>query len=189
MPTVIIDLDDTLLNTAALKRDLAGSLGLSIEQWQQTYNQYTADNGVFDADGFLSGVDSNRKVAFSAIIRKMQTYLYPDSLPFIQSAQDANWDVVILTHGSKAWQQSKLDNIKFPEGVTTQVTQGNKVDVLDRLVDDQTVLIDDRAEVIEETKQRYPEFEAIWMKRRAGAHRDVQPKEYDRIIEDLNFKL
>lgn len=190
MSTAILDLDDTLLNTNALKNALASSLDLTREQWEVVYRAYVEDNGKFDQEGFLRGVDPDQRTAFDAVLRKLSTYLYPDSIPFIKGLLTNGWRVVILTHGDAEWQQTKVDHLRFPGAVETRVTGEDKTLLLDQYTDPtRTILIDDRASVIDAAKQLHPTLHTYWMRRPDGAHRTPESQLCDTIIEDLSIKI
>lgn len=190
MPTAILDLDDTLLNTNALKNALASSLDLTREQWEGVYRAYVEDNGKFDQEGFLRGVDSDQRTAFDAVLRKMSTFLYKDSMLFIKRLLDDGWRIVVLTQGDVDWQQTKIDHLGFPTTVETRVTSEDKTLLLDLYIDSKkTMLIDDRASVVDTAKQLHPELQTYWMRRLDGAHRTPESQFCDTIIEDLSFNI
>ncbi len=190
MPVAILDLDDTLLNTDAMKDAMASSLDLTREQWDTVYTNYVADNGKFDPEGFLRGVDPDQRTAFDAVMRKLPLYLYPDSMPFIKKLLTNGWRVVILTQGDMEWQQTKVDHIHFPETVETRVTSEDKTQLIAEYLDEsKTILIDDRASVIDAAKQLHPDIYTYWMRRPAGAHRTPESTICDTMIEDLSFNI
>lgn len=189
MQTALIDFDDTLLNTEALKDALASSLDVSRTQWDAAYQAYVADNGSFDPEGFLEGVAADQRIAFAAVLRKMQMFLYPDSLAFLKAALTEQWRVVILTQGDKQWQTTKLKSVQFPVGVEIRVTATDKTAIVSEYLTDRTVIIDDRASVIDAVKQLHPQVHTYWMRRPAGAHRTPESKLCDNMIEDLSINL
>lgn len=190
MATALIDLDDTLLNTNALKEALASSLDLTRDQWEVVYKAYVADNGKFDPVGFLRGADTEQRAAFDAVLRKLPIYLYPDSLPFIKQLLKADWRVVILTQGDVEWQETKVQHLQFPNQVETRVTATDKTPLIAEYIDSgRTILIDDRASVIDAAKQLHPDIYTYWMRRPAGAHRTPESQLCDTMIEDLTINL
>lgn len=190
MATALIDLDDTLLNTAALKDALASSLDLTRDQWEIVYKAYVTDNGKFDPEGFLRGVDTEQRTAFDSVLSKLSMYLYPDSLPFIKRLLEADWRVVILTQGDAEWQETKVQCLRFPDQVETRVTATDKTLLIAEYLDPaRTILIDDRASIIDATKKLHPEVQTYWMRRPTGSHRSPESKLCDTILEDLTINL
>lgn len=190
MPTAILDLDDTLLNTNALKNALASSLDLTREQWEVVYKAYVEDNGKFDQEGFLRGVDSDQRTAFDAVLRKISTYLYKDSMVFIKGLLADGWRIVVLTQGDVDWQQTKIDHLGFPKNIETRVTSDDKTTLITEYLDvARTIFIDDRASVVDAAKQLHPTLHAYWMRRPDGAHRTPESQSCDTIIEDLSINI
>ncbi len=189
MKTVIIDFDDTLLNTTALKKALAQSLGLSEEQWSDAYRRYVEDNNTFDAAGFLQGVDAAKRKKFEQVLQRTQTFMYPDSRQFINQCLESGWRVVILTYGDVRLQTAKLDAVDWPEAVERRVVDVRKVNVLSEYISDTTVIIDDKPAELDLIAEQFPAVSLYWMKRATGAHRDTEPKRYDTMVTDLSIIL
>lgn len=189
MKSLILDLDHTLLNTSAFKNDLVKSLGLTEIQWDNAYNKFVEDYSVFHPKDLLHGVDSKVKDAFYKVVENTRRYLYPDSLTFINSALNNGWNVTILTYGQVDWQQQKLEAINFPKEVVLHPTDEPKVKALQNYIGDVTVVIDDNALEIDAVKATYPEITGIWMKRPEGKYRNTEPKQCDKLVEELIFNL
>ncbi|MDP3970464.1 MAG: hypothetical protein Q8P90_02090 [bacterium] len=189
MQQLIIDLDHTLLDTTAFKLDLAKSLGLTSNEWADSYNRYVQDNNVFDARDFLQGVDTSDQKKFYQVISQISKYLYPDSTQFLKQTLKDGWEVLILTFGSESWQEMKIDNMNFPNGVKTLAVSKEKISVVKNYVKEQTVFIDDRSIEIDAVKKSFPEIKAYWMRRENGKYRDIQPTLHDKIISNLNIEL
>lgn len=190
MQQLIVDLDHTLLDTTALKAALAKSLGLSVHDWDAAYTKAVEDyGGIFNPEDFLAGVATDQREAFYATLKKAQQFLYPDSIAFLKQALTDGWAVQILTFGNPSWQQQKMQNIQWPTGVECVATDGLKPKLLQEFANETLVVIDDNAKEIDAIKQAYPTTVAYWMRRPNGKYRELQPKEYDTMIEDLNFKL
>lgn len=188
MQYLIIDLDHTLLDTTAFKAALAKSLQLSESQWDTAYEHYVQDYGNFNPKDFLQGVPSDQRNAFEAVMNKIQQFLYPDSLDFIQRQMAAGWDVTVLTFGDQQWQQQKLDHLELPNGVHAVATDQPKTEWLRQQnyqADDRIVMIDDHATNIDEIKQQLPKAELYWMRRPNGKYQDVQPEQDASEIEGL----
>lgn len=190
MQQLILDLDHTLLDTSALKAALANSLGLSVSDWDSVYTKAVEDyGGIFNPEDFLAGVATDQRDAFYATLKKTQQFLYPDSMPFLKQAITDGWAVRILTFGNTVWQEQKMRNIEWPAGVECTATDGLKPTLLQEYARDRLVVIDDNAKEIDAIKEAYPATMVYWMRRPNGKYRELQPKEYDTMIEDLNFKL
>ena len=190
MPTVIVDLDHTLLDTTRLKEALAKSLGLPVEAWAAAYEAFVQDNGTFKPDQFLEGVGAAERTAFDEVVKNTRKYLYKDSPQFLRNCQEAGWNMVLLTYGQVTWQQRKVDNLQLPDAITVVCTDQPKVVVIGQYLaeDGTTVFVNDRADEIDAIKQRYPEVQAYWVQRVNGKH--TTPPQEDAILKaDLSFKL
>lgn len=186
MSTIILDLDYTLLNTTAFKLALAKSLDLSAHDWEQAYNGFVADNGLFKPEDLLKGVTAEQRQAFAEVVQSIRRYLYPDTLAFLQSAQAAGHQLTIVTFGQPAWQEQKLQALRLPSDVECRATEGSKVTVLADLVNDDTIVVDDRAVELEQIVKAYPVVKAYWMTRPDGKYVEPIPQCPHQQINSLN---
>jgi len=175
MHTLILDLDHTLLDTTTFKAALAASLHLTPQQWDEAYNQFVTDYGMFNATDFLRGVSTADKTAFEAALHKISHFLYPDSLAFIHQAIEFGYTVVLVTFGNVAWQKQKLAHLRLPNAVTTIATDTAKISQLAEYIQSDTLVVDDNAKELEAIKQQWPAVTAYWMCRANGKYRDSIP--------------
>lgn len=175
MPTILIDLDHTLLNNTALKTALAESLELSPNEWHQAYEQFVRDNGTFEPRAFLQGVSAEHKQAFERVVKTARQYLYPDSMLFLEAAHEKNYRIVLVTFGNIAWQQQKLAALRFPSYVLTLPTDTSKIAVLADYIEPDTLLIDDNAFEIDAIVRQWPQVKAYWITRPEGKYRAEPP--------------
>lgn len=185
MRRIIIDLDYTLLNTTAWQQALAKSLGLSPHQWQQAYDQFRQDYGLFNPTDFLRGVPAHQRDAFQQVVQRVGHWLYSDSLPFLEQAVAAGWDVVVLTFGNEAWQRQKLRHITWPKGVATHATADPKTDILAGYLAKEMMIIDDRADELETMYQIQPQASYYWMVRPQAKYAGTAPLIPHRTITQL----
>ncbi len=186
MSRLILDLDHTLLNTTAFKLALAESLDLSAYEWEQAYTGFMRDNQLFRVDDFLQGVTPVQREAFFSVVEQLRKYLYPDTLPFLQSAHAAGHTITIVTFGDQDWQAKKLAGLQLPAYVQTIATSGTKVSALAELVNDDTLVVDDRAIELEAIVAAYPQVVAYWMTRPEGKYTEPIPQCPHHQIESLN---
>ena len=189
MQHLALDLDHTILNTTRFKADLAKSLQLKPQEWDRVYAQYVTDNSMFDAEGFLQGVETQQQKDFYKVLQTTYSYLYPDAMDFIKRHLSAGWTITVVTYGNPEWQSQKVKHIDLPKDVTAICTDKPKSKALATVAADRLVLIDDRGDTIDEVKTALPHVETIWMKRNEGKYRDQPPQQYDKMIEDLTIDL
>jgi FMN phosphatase YigB (HAD superfamily) len=186
MSQLILDLDHTLLNTTAFKLALAESLDLSAYEWEQAYAGFMRDNQLFRVDDFLQGVTPTQREAFFQVVDNLRKYLYLDTLPFLQSAHAAGHQLTIVTFGDEAWQTRKLQGLHLPDYVHTLATADTKVTALAELVNDDTLVVDDRATELEAIVAAYPQVVAYWITRPEGKYTEPIPQCPHHQIESLN---
>lgn len=186
MSRLILDLDHTLLNTTAFKLALANSLDLSVAEWDQAYTGFMQDNQLFRVDDFLQGVTAAQRESFFQVVDHLRKYLYPDTLPFLQSAHTAGYQQTIVTFGEQDWQTRKLQGLHLPDYVQTVATAGSKVAALAELVNEDTLVVDDRATELEAIVAAYPQVVAYWITRPEGKYTEPIPQCPHHQIESLN---
>ena len=190
MPTAIIDLDHTLLDTTRFKGALAKSLDLTDTEWDAAYSAYMKDYGLFDPKQFLSGSSADQRKAFNEVLANTRKYLYKDSPQFLQQCQADGWEIIILTFGELQWQQQKIDNLHLPDHIRTVCTDQPKVDIIGEYInpDEETAFVNDRANEMDAIVQRYPDVTMYWVNRDNTPH-TTPPQENAILKTDLSFQL
>lgn len=177
MSRIIIDLDHTLLDTTRFKMALAVSLGLTQSEWDMAYRKFVNDYGMFNPDDFLQGASQEQKEKFENVVRRLPTFLYPDSMTFIKKVTQAGHEVVLITFGDKSWQEKKLKALR--ESLETIkivfVSSTEKLEHFKHLVINDTVMIDDNAVEIDTIKSRFQGVVVYWVCRPNGKYRDKPP--------------
>ena len=185
MSSIILDLDYTLLDTARFKAALSRALEMPVAAYDQAYQGFVQDNGLFEPKAFLEGVTTAQQTAFYVVLKKMRSFLYPDTLPFLRQLQQQHWKVTIITYGNQAWQQSKLDGLTFSSDITTIATEQSKIKVWKKLtLDAITVAVDDKATEIDAIQKLYPAVQCYWIKRPNGRYHD-RPTTPHHVIHQL----
>jgi hypothetical protein len=186
MPTILIDLDHTLLNNTAFKTALAESLDLSPRDWSLAYEQFVRDNGTFEPKAFLAGVPTEQQQAFTHTVSAARQYLYPDALPFLAAAHEKQYRLVLVTFGNVAWQQQKLAALRLPAYVQPVPTDTTKIAVLADYIEPDTLLIDDNAAEVDAIVQQWPHVKAYWMTRPEGKYRATPPTQPHQQVNSLH---
>lgn len=186
MSTIIVDLDHTLLNTTAFKSALAKSLDMSIGDFERVYEQFIRDNGVFRPKVFLAGATVEQKRAFNQVLKRLRTFLYTDSMPFLKAAHQAGYRVVVITFGDVVWQKQKLRALHLPDYVQTIVTEEAKTPHLAQYIDRDTLVVDDHARELELFAKEWPQLTLYWMQRPDGKYRDAPPNVPHLPIHSIN---
>lgn len=185
MPTILIDLDHTLLNNTAFKTALADSLELSAAEWDKAYEQFVLDYGTFEPKAFLQGVSVEHRRAFQRTVITARRFLYSDSLAFLQMAHEKKYQIVLVTFGNVKWQKQKLAALRFPPFVNTLPTDKTKISVLADYIEPATLLVDDNAKEIDAIVKQWPQVKAYWITRPEGKYRITPPTVQHTVISTL----
>lgn len=186
MPTILIDLDHTLLNNTAFKTALADSLELSAAEWDKAYEQFVLDYGTFEPKAFLQGVSVEHRRAFQRTVITARRFLYSDSLAFLQMAHEKKYQIVLVTFGNVKWQKQKLTALHFPSYVLALPTATTKISVLADYIKPATLLVDDNATEIDAIIKQWPQIKAYWITRPEGKYRTIIPTTTNTHITHLN---
>ncbi|MBI4407303.1 MAG: HAD hydrolase-like protein [Candidatus Kerfeldbacteria bacterium] len=186
MPTILIDLDYTLLDTQAFSTALGTSLGLSHTEWVQVYNQFVKDNGLFSARDFLRGVESDKSKQFYQVVKQIRRYLYSDTVEFLKQVEQKKYTCVLMTVGEDSWQKDKLTNLRLPAFIQTSIIQDRKANHLADYYEPGMLIVDDRAIELEPIAAQFPETHCYWITRSGGKYLAPAPQCAHTIIKSLN---
>lgn len=186
MSTLLLDLDHTLLDTTALTAALAQTVDIQPAAWQQAYEQFVHDNGLFRPQDFLVGVTLEQRRAFAATVQKSRQFLYPDSMAFLRRAHAAGYRLVLITFGDETWQQEKIAGLHLPEYVVVITTSQAKLNQLAPYVEHDTLVVDDKATELDAFHQHWPQLKLYWLRRPNGKYRDRVPQAPHRAITQLD---
>ncbi|MBI4135280.1 hypothetical protein HY477_00915 [Candidatus Uhrbacteria bacterium] len=155
---VYLDLDDTALDTAAFKQFLADSLvphGVSTEAFFTAYRKVRAA-GSFSIAKLVAGlpVELDKRELVAATLAQCaaecERFLYPDVLPFLETARQRRVRVVLYTYGDEGVQMLKLSGL---QALTSQVDRVEITADSDKPLPPlapkmRRIVIDDRLEVL-----------------------------------------
>lgn len=179
--TYILDLDHTLLDTNAFKRTLEESLaplGISREQFQSTYvATVSAVAGRYDYTiaGHAKtlheqcGIDEAAAIEnLSGALDRLPHFLYPDSLPFLETLRDHGLSCILLTMGNAAFQEEKVRRLGIAPFFEQLVFTEEKKDRISlSLPDDPSkwIFVNDNPAEIRGLALRFPEAKMVRIKR------------------------
>jgi len=188
---IIIDFDDTLLNTEAVYKKLASGvlteLGISYEQFIKSKEKIKERWG-----GGLKFYDINRHSslmsemsAFSAYEIKKEilnffkkessAFLFDDVLAFLEARK--NDSLILMTFGGKLVQKSKVsgsgikkyfDNIIFTENKSKSELINSIIASLPK--NEKIIFVDGKIEELKKTKELCPEIICVRIKRKEGRY-------------------
>lgn len=165
---IFVDFDGTLFDTASLKEEIVKAFllsGYEIEDIRSTYIAECLDYK-YSPEGqykkLLEIKHSNEKlvgVRLNNLYTGIKRHVYSDSQSFLKNLDKSKYEVNILTLGDLDFQTKKLTSSGLIELVdNVYVCAEQKWDYMQNLVKphDYFVMIDDRADTLENVKSRYP---------------------------------
>lgn len=177
---IILDLDYTLFDAAAFKRDIAGAFGVQESVFNSTLQKYFKDKGIhfnpythlelLVKNGFvheekeLEAVDNLKK-----LLARADRYLLDGAEQALRDLKQNGFQLVLLTHGDKHWQGSKIGGLGI-SGYFSRITiaEGDKVDEMDFLDDlgagEEVVFINDDPEELYHMSRQYPKAKTYLVK-------------------------
>ncbi|PIR04380.1 MAG: hypothetical protein COV59_00855 [Candidatus Magasanikbacteria bacterium CG11_big_fil_rev_8_21_14_0_20_39_34] len=199
---IIIDFDHTLFNTTIyvqkLKEVFCGVFHISEKDFDAHRSLIKKVNNVIDIDHFVDsflGYDSKKlhHAVHSVIKEHAKECVFPDVREFFLRHMD-RFDIIIATHGDKELQREKIEHSNLPVGYEYIISTERKVNVISPLISKykHIYFIDDKAENIEEVKQKIPEIETYFIARfEDHPYRDVcfKCQSSDHVVWGLEFTL
>ncbi|MCX6809825.1 MAG: hypothetical protein NTZ65_03715 [Candidatus Berkelbacteria bacterium] len=184
---VFVDLDDTLLDTAAMKRDIfqkVVDMGVSEDVVRAKYEDARKEHGgdylkPFAESFAIYGVDSEHLyLDLQQIATESGEYLLENRLLWLDQFQDSKHELILLTYGNPDVQERKvqgshLENIF--EGKVVYV-KGDKVAEIRNMIEpgEKFIFVDDKREIIDSIIKEYPEQVEVWQ----AGEKEKDPEAY-----------
>ncbi len=193
---IVIDFDNTLFNTDAMRAALLEALeqfGVTKEQYQSTEKELISHQGTYNLEGHLDLMLSGSKreqagTLADQVLDQADEYLYPDAQHFLQQYNEEQ--LTILTFGPPEWQQRKIKNAGLDNAVTEVITTlGEKKDIIADMTETEVIVIEDKASEIDAMKQARPEYTYIWIRREGTSYYDQPCRFADYEVHDLAFDV
>jgi FMN phosphatase YigB (HAD superfamily) len=196
---IIVDFDDTIFNTYQLIQEFAEIFEeeqFSKEQFWDVYKECKNIIGGFDKRTIInlfSKIKSfnkeNTSGEIDSIIEKSSDFVYPDFFDFIKGFNKK--DLILLSFGATDFQRVKIKNSGIiPYFQEIIITGKDKADNLNNILiknkSEKTFFIDDKAEQIDNVKEKFSQVISMKMERPQGGHINTKSKLADHIVKDLN---
>lgn len=171
---LVFDLDDTLIDTQAIKDILfnfAHGLGCDLEQIRDTYGQirdegFTLEKYAAVLSNITQKPEEEILLGLRAEMDKHKENLLPkDVRDFLQLCKERGTKMRLLTFGASSWQAEKIEmlglNKYFDEHLSAEKEDVGKLEELGKIVDEEggdseIVLFNDKLTEIVDALERYP---------------------------------
>jgi len=172
---VFVDLDDTLIDTAEIKRGMFGAvanLGVMAEEVESRYRKLR-DTQPFTIDGFVAVLSDLKDQG--AVREALEDYFANLSPAMIEGRMewlDAQYppdrfERILYTYGNPEFQETKVKGLGL-EGKFDRILyiEGDKAEALSEYVgeDEIFIFIDDKENVLEQVGEHFPHAEIYHVK-------------------------
>lgn len=171
----LIDFDNTLFDTEKFKAEINQKIDkdfkgvITKERFWQIYHEIYQEYGYNNIDALSQKLiklyPTFSRADFTRLFYQtnLQRFLFPDSLKFIQSLQN-NGKVIIYTQGEPKFQLFKIQKTGLGSLVSPENIMIRQKKNPTQLAAKARLIIDDRAEILESTKNTNPKIITIWFK-------------------------
>lgn len=123
MATAIFDLDHTLLNSEKLREELAKILGMTFDEYKESYLKYFTDEKVpysfknhleiLKKDPLLKNKPEivNGEENFDKKFKAIDSLLYEGAIKLVDAEKEAGNKVLLMTFGNREWQEEKINRL------------------------------------------------------------------------------
>ena len=196
---IILDFDDTILNTHNLMRDVCAvfsDLGFQEEQFWGAYAGGKEKMGDFNPEMIIDLLNeikpfdkTEAKKKINLILDNSKNFVYPDFFDFAKSFDKK--DLILLSFATTATQEVKINNSKITDFFeNTIITSRDKAEdvkpIFEKYKKENIFFIDDKTSQIDNIKSKFPEIITMKIKRPQGVDIMTESKLADHTINDLN---
>jgi FMN phosphatase YigB (HAD superfamily) len=199
---VVVDFDRTLFNNHEFFSDFSTVLASYYNIDGQELHQIAHKHDVVrtQATGIFSAFDEIREHNPDVEIEHLKqtarnelmgrSYLFVDSLPFINTLNTAGIEFLIMTVGTDEYQGFKTEFAPELNAYTVQITQGRKSDEIEQIAEQKGVepknitLIDDRGDTFDQ-KLRDMGVRGVRLRRVDSQYSDIQSPGWVKEISSL----
>jgi len=198
---IFIDFDDTLFNTAALKKSLIKMFeanGVSKSDFLSSYKDYpTVMHGSlkkydpYKQIGVLKkrlGIDKIKiKSDLEKLVGSSQKFVFRDAHPFLKNFERK--DLFLVSFAKTDFQCRKIGNSGLVgEFSKVIVSDKSKAEIIGKILGknkSKIIFIDDRIDQIDAVKKKFPDSIAFLMARRSGRFKERESKFVDFEVKNL----
>ncbi len=198
---LVVDFDRTVFDSDALYRDLyelCEGQGIDRNLLDPSLALVPPANLLFNFFLMVQRSHGIEPIRIEKVMADMQDYVrdkgylyvFDDSRPFLGSAMEAGWEVVILTYGDLDFQHVKFVGsrlVDFCHSFTiTSEVKWLQLEILDT---SPVIFLDDNPKNIDEVKTRFPRILAVEVKRPNSKYQTVLSAKADLVVSQLIWPL
>lgn len=175
--TIIFDLDYTLLDTAAFKKELSSALrecGISDTEFQEVYSEKVEKEELvrdFDPLMYVKELRDSLSCSEEEVVGRIEkvagnasSHLFPDAVEVLGALKSEGHRLMLMTHGNVAWQKKKVEQSGIRD-VFDEVFYApeKKEDLKDVLADIEmpAVMVNDNGKEIDLLGTAFPQYRMI----------------------------
>ncbi len=199
---IILDFDHTIINTSLLTEAIAEELqkgfGIGKNEYKKAREKVKKCCVVEDIDKVIAELPNENKKAlhdtFHRVIKEqVKEFVFSDVQNFLKKHRD-EFDIVVVTHGNKELQSEKIKHSGLPEYVENRIDIKDKSWVVSSLENgyEEIYFIDDKAQNIEDVKNKHPEVITYFLKRPEDCKYcsvNSDSNFIDKVVENLDFEI
>ncbi len=172
----IVDVDNTLIDTESIKADWKKHFG---KDFSELYEKSKLSSGLLNIAKLARLLGVDKKFFYDTPFKK---YFFPESLTSIRRLKKMG-KVIVYSLGDKSYQPTKIkkSGIETLVGKKNVIISSDKKNGLTKLIRKlkrkgyrNIIIIDDKAEILEEAFRIDPQITTVWL--RYGKYKDISPK-------------
>lgn len=187
---IILDLDNTLLDTGRLKEAISKSLvcfGVPERLFWQIYKKIRK-RGFYNHKIYLNYLFKEKPINIEKCAEKLEklnnqikNFLYPDTLPFLKGLKKMGARLILLTWGDTGFQKVKIKKAKikhfFEKIFITETTKLPYLRQIAKNKNEEIYFIDDDPLEVKEVLEKFKNITALQIKR----------KSHDKEVKDIKL--
>lgn len=198
---IVLDVDYTLLDTAALKqamRSAVAPLGVTREIFDDTYkrvvqmvpNAYNYDveqHGRFLAK-YVSTPSSDLTKALHAVLDRTKDFLYPEVSATLKRWHEEGHAQVIFTRGNPKWQEKKIEQaglLQYIDDIYCIDDEKHNMALHYNIPESSWVFVNDNPREVVHCQRQYPSARVVRLRRAIGkTYREEDERYYETHTRD-----
>jgi FMN phosphatase YigB (HAD superfamily) len=169
--TVIFDFDDTLFDKSGFVRRLAETMGISEDEFLDTYNEYFKKNEIpYSAYKHLEVLKDIKKGQFNKVsaqqrvdefLKDVSGFVFPEVEKLLETVGKKEEEIVLLSAGDSEFQRIKIKNSGIAHFFDKIIIDKDKIKGLSSWEKENFIFINDKEEENREVAEKYSGAEIL----------------------------